>query len=61
MPKYVASSTLADPEWTNTTALEGDAASAVRLLKERTDGDILVYGSAELTYALSTTSSTNGG
>jgi dihydrofolate reductase len=52
MPKYVVSSTLADPEWTNTTVLEGDAASAVRRLKERTDGDILIYGSAELTYTL---------
>jgi dihydrofolate reductase len=32
--------------------LEGDAASAVRQLKEETDGDILVHGSAELTYTL---------
>jgi dihydrofolate reductase len=52
MPKYVVSSTLSDPEWSNTTVLQGDAASAVRKLKERTDGDILVHGSAELTYAL---------
>jgi dihydrofolate reductase len=52
MPKYVVSSTLADPEWANTTMLEGDAASAVRGLKEQTEGDILVHGSAELTYTL---------
>jgi dihydrofolate reductase len=52
MPKYVVSSTLSDPEWSNTTVLQGDAASAVRELKEQTDGAILVHGSAELTYAL---------
>jgi dihydrofolate reductase len=52
MPKYVVSSTLGDPEWSNTTVLKGDAASAARKLKEQTDGDILVHGSAELTYAL---------
>jgi dihydrofolate reductase len=52
MPKYVVSSTLVDPKWSNTTVLEGDAASAVRGLKEQTEGDILVHGSAELTYAL---------
>jgi dihydrofolate reductase len=52
IPKYVVSSTLVDPEWSNTTVLEGDAATAVRQLKEQTEGDILVHGSAELTYAL---------
>jgi dihydrofolate reductase len=52
MPKYVVSSTLVDPEWSHTTVLEGDATSAVRRLKEQTEGDILVHGSAELTYAL---------
>ena len=52
MPKYVVSSTLSDPEWSNTTVLQGDAASAVRALKEQTDGDIIVQGSAELTYTL---------
>jgi dihydrofolate reductase len=52
MPKYVVSSTLSDPEWSNTTVLEGDAASAVRGLKEQAEGDVLVHGSAELTYAL---------
>ena len=52
MPKYVVSSTLADPEWDNTTVLEGDAASAVRTLKGRLDGDILVHGSVELTRML---------
>jgi dihydrofolate reductase len=52
MPKYVVSSTLSDPEWSNTTVLHGDAASAVGKLKEQVDGDILVQGSAQLTYTL---------
>jgi hypothetical protein len=30
MPKYVVSSTLEDPEWNNTTVLEGDAVDEVR-------------------------------
>src|SRR5205823_1865267 len=29
MPKYVVSSTLKDPEWTNTTVLDGDVAKSV--------------------------------
>jgi dihydrofolate reductase len=52
MPKYVMSSTLQDPEWSNTTVLRGDAASEVRTLKDQPGGDILVHGSAELTYTL---------
>ncbi len=52
MPKYVVSSTLVDPEWSNTTVLRGDAATSVGELKERIEGNILMYGSAELTYAL---------
>jgi dihydrofolate reductase len=52
MPKYVVSSTLSDPEWSNTTVLQGDPASAVGELKEQVDGDLLVQGSAQLTYAL---------
>jgi dihydrofolate reductase len=52
MPKYVVSSTLRDPEWTNTTVLEGDVAESVRALKDRVDGDIVVHGSAQLAQAL---------
>jgi dihydrofolate reductase len=52
MPKYVVSSTLHDPEWTNSTVLEGDPAAAVRRLKEELDGKIVVHGSAQLVQML---------
>ena len=52
MPKYVASTTLEDPEWNNTTVIEGDLAQAVARLKQEIDGDILVNGSVELVRAL---------
>jgi dihydrofolate reductase len=48
MAKYVVSSTLKDPEWNNTTVLEGDLAEGVKKLKDEIDGDILVYGSGQL-------------
>jgi dihydrofolate reductase len=52
MPKYVVSSTLADPEWENTTVLGGDAAAAVAELKESAADPILLNGSAQLAQAL---------
>jgi dihydrofolate reductase len=52
MPKYVVSSTLQDPTWTNTTVLEGDAPEAVGRLRESFDGDLVVHGSAQLVQAL---------
>ena len=52
MPKYVVSSTLKDPEWTNTTVLDGDLADSVAKLRDEVDGDIVVHGSAQLTQAL---------
>ena len=51
-PKYVVSSTLDDPEWTNTTVLKGDVASEVGKLKADIDGDVLVAGSRALVQAL---------
>jgi dihydrofolate reductase len=48
MPKYVVSSTLEDPDWTNSTLLEGDLREAVTELKGKHDGDIVVHGSAQL-------------
>ena len=52
MPKYVVSSTLKDPEWTNSTVLGGDLAAEVARLREELDGDIVVHGSAQLAQAL---------
>ena len=53
MAKYVVSSTLADPEWNNTTVIAPDEI-AVRVgeLKQQDGGDILVNGSAQLVRAL---------
>jgi dihydrofolate reductase len=52
MPKYVVSSTLKDPDWTNSTVLDGDLAEEVGKLREDVDGDIVVHGSAQLVQAL---------
>jgi dihydrofolate reductase len=52
MPKYVVSSTLKDPEWTNSTVIHGDLAEEVAKLREEVDGDIVVHGSAQLVQAL---------
>ena len=52
MPKYVVSSTLEDPGWTNTTVLKGDVAEEVAKLKEEQDGEVVVHGSAQLVQAL---------
>jgi dihydrofolate reductase len=48
MPKHVVSSTLKDPEWNNSTVIEGDLAEEVGKLRERYDGDVVVHGSAQL-------------
>lgn len=52
MPKYVVSSTLEHPEWTNTTVLKGDAVEEVRRLKQEREGDVVVHGSAQLVQTL---------
>jgi dihydrofolate reductase len=52
MPKYVVSSTLKDPEWQNTTVLEGDVPESVARLKEQDGGDLLVAGSRTLVHSL---------
>jgi dihydrofolate reductase len=52
MPKYVVSSTLEEPEWNNSTVLEGDVAEEVAKLKQAHDGDVVVHGSAQLVQAL---------
>jgi dihydrofolate reductase len=52
MPKYVVSSTLKDPEWTNTTVLNGDVVEEVSKLREAAGGDIVVHGSRQLAQTL---------
>ena len=51
-PKFVVSTTLTDPEWQNTTVISGDVAEEISMLKERTDGVILVAGSGTLVRTL---------
>jgi len=52
MPKYVVSSTLAEPEWHNTTVLSGDAVQAASKLKQEIEGIVQVPGSLRLVRAL---------
>jgi dihydrofolate reductase len=48
LPKYVVSSTLEHPQWTNATVLAGDVVEEVTRLKRDVDGDIVVYASYRL-------------
>jgi dihydrofolate reductase len=52
VPKYVVSSTLQNPEWSNTTVLKGDLAEEVAGLRQRHDGDVGVHGSIQLAQGL---------
>jgi dihydrofolate reductase len=47
-PKYLVSTTIADPQWQGTTVLQGDVAIAVAELKANYDGELLVPGSGAL-------------
>ena len=48
LPKYVVSSTLDDPDWNNSTVLNGDVVNDVSKLKQQVSGDIVVAGSFQL-------------
>jgi dihydrofolate reductase len=52
LPKYVVSSTVAAPKWSNATVLKGDVVDEVSKLKQELDGEIVVYASYQLGQAL---------
>ncbi|MFZ0376807.1 MAG: dihydrofolate reductase family protein [Solirubrobacteraceae bacterium] len=52
MPKYVVSSTLEDPEWNNTTVLNGDIVNELANLRQQLTGEIVIAGSIQLVRAL---------
>jgi dihydrofolate reductase len=52
LPKYVVSSTLEDPDWSNSTVLGGDVVHEVSRLKQKLGGDIVVVASFQLVRTL---------
>ena len=52
LPKYVVSSTLEDPDWSNSTVLNGEVVKEVSKLKQEQDGEIVVYASGQLARTL---------
>lgn len=52
LPTYVASRTLTNPEWHNSTVLEGDAVAEVAKLKEQPGRELQIHGSGALAQTL---------
>ena len=52
LPKYIVSSTLEHPRWSNATVLNGDLVKEISELKQKVDGEILVYASYQLVRTL---------
>ena len=52
LPKYVVSTTLVDPVWSNSTILGGDTLDEISKLKHTVDGEIRVYASSRLVHTL---------
>ena len=52
LPKYVASSTLKQATWGESTIWNGDIVSAAKALKAESDGEALIYGSASVVHQL---------
>jgi dihydrofolate reductase len=52
LPKYVVSSTLERPDWSNSTVLKGDVLDEVSKLKQELNGEIVVLASFQLVRTL---------
>lgn len=52
MPKYVASTTLTNPEWNNTHVITGDLVTEVRRMREEPDSNIVLFGFGPVSHTL---------
>ena len=52
LPKYIVSSTLEDPEWSNSRVLTGDVVNEVSKLKREVNGNIVIWASFQLVRTL---------